>query len=254
MREMQILDDKGEFLPLSNLLVWTYMAHPDDEDFRGELFTHLSFRGCVKAAEKKQAGFRVSSDFASVLARTPSTEAVWDRAADSLKPGAIVGQLLLLLLVCNEQKPEWASVRKAKQVLAKALHTNKNPIERAWSKYKCVSHLWSAFILAQINLKGRGQWQEGSLPGFLKLSNEGLAVFLSYAEKIRGLAEKLYPPLGAKGKGKTSIPLFKRDDAWRCPESLSLPAVKFPDLPPLESHLKTLYEAYRVTTRKPKMQ
>jgi hypothetical protein len=254
MPDMQILNDKGEIFALSNVMVWSYMAHPDDEELRDELLTHLSFQGFDAAVTRKKGELRLPSSLAKVLARSPSTEAVWDRAADSLKPGGIAGHLLSLLLVCQKHKPEWASVRRATQVLVKELHTNKNPIESAWSKYKCVSHLWCSFILAQIHFKERGHWQEGSLPGFIKLSDEGMAVFLAYAEKIRGLAETLYPPLGAKGQGTTTKPLFEEDEAWRCPEILSLPDVSLPEFPPLNQYLKTIYKAYRVVTRKPKKQ
>jgi hypothetical protein len=203
------------------------MIYPDDRKLREEFVIRCTVDIDISLASRpNDIGFTerwlggILSDILtpigglSALSRGPALDDILKSAAGQLFPGTVAG-IILWYILRLEKSGCGGSVRKAIGLIQKMCEGAPIPQSRSeiydnWSKYKSVSHFWSAFFVLR-----RQGWQ---FPPFDLPYDETLPFFLATVECFRLLGEKHYSPRQSTPKQ----PTLKPNETWKVPIDFSL--------------------------------
>lgn len=218
---MEITYPLGELDNNSHIEVLSYMIHPDQydlEEFRKKVQVYYKYELMLLNNDfNKDSPDGTDPEIADILRRSPPPSDMQLKIRKSFIEGKLAGEILIVLLVCASENPEFASVNRVVSVMEAHHHMSKASIMRAWSHYKRVSHLWAAYFMQK-----EGE-REGRIdPYFCIETPQGLFRFLSFAEALRKEGENHFAPIGVKGSKQGTTPTFKQDELWRAPDHLKL--------------------------------
>ena len=232
MSILDIIDDTGELRQLAPVIIAAVMLSPADERRRNEIIA----TGYVDTA--LQISQPIPPEIAEVIHCRASAATITSQAGPQGYLGWVAGQILLFILRCDAHRPEDASVRKAINIIERALaradrlqgrkfSSSTATLRKAWGDYKSVSHLWAALHLLE-----KGEYG---------LNTENLTEFLGTAEFLRRRGERHHPP----PKHAKTTPTLASNETWRAPEILGLPHIAF-EAPPLSTQELAWLTEYRV--------
>lgn len=224
---LPISDGQGALKLDAPFICWATMLFPDDEEKREQ----MAWRTLVAAilAEAAEAGEEnVTIDLADQVELVASAHL--DRLPEVLAKrtaaGRAAGDILQHLVAFAAHVPEHASVHKATYVVCQQLKESsaqgrrKTPASRswartAWSQFKCVSHLWAAFLNFGELAK------EAGMPDLhiVEASPEALFYFLTISEWYRHQGESILPQ-------SQVIPTLDPTVTWKVPDDLILPELE----------------------------
>lgn len=162
--------------------------------------------------------------------------------------GATAGAILMWLMQIDRDAPP-ASVNKAMVALedhrqeatyADGSHGPRSlrEIQKAWSEYKPVAHLWAALFALQLRQKDPYVFDDDVVRSFFI---ESLPEFLAAAECFLRFGANFY----SHGQRK---PLLTRSEVWHLPRGVSLPPFDV-TLPPIADQTIKILQEYRAPRR-----
>ena len=158
--------------------------------------------------------------------------------------GVVAGAVLIWLMQIDRDAPP-ASVNKATVALEDHLRgvvpftdgsyqpKSLREIQKAWSEYKPVVHLWAAVFALRFREKNPSAFDADMLRSFF---TESLPEFLAAAEYFLRFGTNFY----SHGQRK---PLLTRSEVWHLPQGVSLPPFDI-TLPPLADHTIKILQEY----------
>lgn len=192
--------DRPEYEPL---LVFAIMCRPDDPDVVGE------FSAAILAAEThqyltKNCNAAVDAGTAHLLAAAPDALEFQHATLERGTPeGVICGEILLYALSRKESLgAAFRSMQRINDKMRRRGFSHSHLKQRAWRKYRCVAHLWAAFIGLEGPPYRVPPWEP-----------KNFWLLLSLAERVREVGES-FMPVGA------TKPLLDPDLTWKVPPGM----------------------------------
>jgi len=209
-------------------------------------------------------------EFDLVRRSSPSGIAMVNDNTTKIRDAFLAGRVLVKAMRIAHHLPKKASVAQAMKIVVYEL--SKGPdrlgiksVKPAWARYKSVSHLTGAIVIAAKDLipfvtafceiqevakrgfktptqKFTEQERKESLEAFneiadplLELGATAMARYFAHAERLRGYGEAFFAPgrSAHKGRSKHNLPLLDPAVMWTVPKTFSLPEVEVDFGPPL---------------------
>ena len=259
MPEKRILDivtPEGTLDPLAINSLLPVMLYPRDEQERAERKETMTVAYFSAALYQWCKDNDLEDDQPRRLAMHQRLNAWVQRHSEPLSQqerkrfwqGTTAGAVLIWLMQIDRDAPP-ASVNKAMVVLEEYLQgatyadgsyrpRSLREIQKAWSEYKPVVHLWAALFALSFREKNRATFDVDVLRSFF---TELLPDFLAAAEHFLRFGADFHSP----GQRK---PLLTCSEVWQLPQGVSLPPFDI-TLPPLADQTFKILQKYRAPIR-----
>ena len=253
-RILDIVTPEGTLDPLAVTFFLPVMLYPQDEQARAERQETMTVQYFSAALYQRYEDNDLKDDQLCRLAMHQRLHAWVQRQADAalnsqqeLKrfwQGVVAGAVLIWLMQIDRDAPP-ASVNKATVALEDHLQgvvpftdgryqpKSLREIQKAWSEYKPVVHLWAAVFALRFREKNPSAFDADMLRSFF---TESLPEFLAAAEYFLRFGANFY----SHGQRK---PLLTRSEVWHLPQGFSLPPFDI-TLPPLADQTIKILQKY----------
>lgn len=250
---MDVCEEDGSFADFSKEIVLATMAYPLDEDGSEALFASLLADWISKADRNQfledESNQEMAMWTAEVLLHSLPKAHLVKKVNARAEKGRYAGKLLLHIIPLATHHRELdlgptavikcmeSYLKDKAEKRARRITSSESTLWECWGSFKAVSHLYGAWVIYvdswelqnPSNILNRDQYFD--LDSFLKWEEFRPSVFLSLAEDLREMAEKLG--------------ILSAEECWRTPEQFRRIETQL-TVPQLPEDILDYYRSYKL--------